>query len=595
MADDDNKKRSQQEELRKLEAERLKNMKEREALLQSEVNITNALIKSAKDGLETRGRKTANMKEAVNIQKDLLNTLKGEQDISVKLQETSNTINDLLMLKIKAGDTLKKQDEDRIDKLIKTLSKTEQMVQAQKELAEVAKEESMYSKLSSEAKEQGLSLLESSGGAVGNLISGLAKGGGLVFLFQQTFSFVKGMYDDFVKFKKEMGFTVGESAKFKANIAGAYAQSNLLTMSFEELEDAAIEITKQTGIMATSMQTALVALLVQKGVTADVGINLGRILELQGTTATSLTQIVDKTKEQLNANRAIGNKISDTSTAYEILALNQSKLLFASDKEKEILIKQGLELKARGFDLKELNRIKKGGLDIEKSMRDEMKLRLITGKKVNMNALRNAQLFGTEEDIAAAQLDLQKQIGTEKFKQLSQNQRLFDKTADMIGQSSETLTNQLAIGMQQEKNIKNHDKIVKQREDRAQLKEQVRRMSGPKYALGGVLQGNSHTNGGIQTVFGELEGGEAIINKKSTKLFRPILSEINAAGGGASFATGGITNAGMNLDGLISEIKGLRKDIQTQPVMINVDGRVVSAISKVQKQQNSVRTTGYGR
>ena len=121
MADDDNKKRSQQEELQKLEAQRLKNMKEREALLQSEVNITNALIKSAKDGLETRGRKTANLKEAVNIQKDLLNVLESEQDVSVKLQKVNTSINDLLMLKIQAGDTLKKQDEERIDKLIKTL------------------------------------------------------------------------------------------------------------------------------------------------------------------------------------------------------------------------------------------------------------------------------------------------------------------------------------------------------------------------------------------------------------------------------------------------------------------------------------------
>jgi len=49
------------------------------------------------------------------------------------------------------------------------------------------------------------------------------------------------------------------------------------------------------------------------------------------------------------------------------------------------------------------------------------------------------------------------------------------------------------------------------------------------------------------------------------------------------------------LSGLINEIKGLRKDIQAQPIMINVDGRVVSEISRVQRQQDSVRTTGYGR
>ena len=51
----------------------------------------------------------------------------------------------------------------------------------------------------------------------------------------------------------------------------------------------------------------------------------------------------------------------------------------------------------------------------------------------------------------------------------------------------------------------------------------------------------------------------------------------------------------MNLSALINEIKGLRRDIQSQPIMINVDGKVVSAISRVQKRQNSTSTAGYGR
>jgi len=46
---------------------------------------------------------------------------------------------------------------------------------------------------------------------------------------------------------------------------------------------------------------------------------------------------------------------------------------------------------------------------------------------------------------------------------------------------------------------------------------------------------------------------------------------------------------------LVNEIKGLRQDIQAQPIQVTVDGRVVSEISRVQKQQNSVSTTGYGR
>lgn len=60
----------------------------------------------------------------------------------------------------------------------------------------------------------------------------------------------------------------------------------------------------------------------------------------------------------------------------------------------------------------------------------------------------------------------------------------------------------------------------------------------PKYkaAEGGLLTGPSHAAGGIRGTgaFGdvEVEGGEAIINKRSTSLFAPLLSAINQLGGG---------------------------------------------------------------
>ncbi|WP_081212075.1 coiled-coil domain-containing protein [Salegentibacter sediminis] len=53
-----------------------------------------------------------------------------------------------------------------------------------------------------------------------------------------------------------------------------------------------------------------------------------------------------------------------------------------------------------------------------------------------------------------------------------------------------------------------------------------------KFAKGGLLQGNSHANGGM--IFGdyELEGNEAVINKKSTMKYGGVLSAINMAEGG---------------------------------------------------------------
>src|SRR6185369_8653627 len=65
---------------------------------------------------------------------------------------------------------------------------------------------------------------------------------------------------------------------------------------------------------------------------------------------------------------------------------------------------------------------------------------------------------------------------------------------------------------------------------------------------GGMLRGRDHSRGGIPfSVAGqqgfEAEGGEAIINKRSSKMFRNELSAINQAGGGVAFATGGIIGA----------------------------------------------------
>mgnify|MGYP003633733247 FL=1 len=69
---------------------------------------------------------------------------------------------------------------------------------------------------------------------------------------------------------------------------------------------------------------------------------------------------------------------------------------------------------------------------------------------------------------------------------------------------------------------------------------QIGIISKSKYARGGILQGPSHSEGGIKTAYGEVEGGEAVINKTSTELFRTELSAINQAGGGVRFARGGI-------------------------------------------------------
>ena len=53
--------------------------------------------------------------------------------------------------------------------------------------------------------------------------------------------------------------------------------------------------------------------------------------------------------------------------------------------------------------------------------------------------------------------------------------------------------------------------------------------TGSKWADGGLLGGRSHEQGGIKSQYGELEGGEFVINKRSTQSFLPLLTAINSS------------------------------------------------------------------
>jgi hypothetical protein len=51
-----------------------------------------------------------------------------------------------------------------------------------------------------------------------------------------------------------------------------------------------------------------------------------------------------------------------------------------------------------------------------------------------------------------------------------------------------------------------------------------------RYQMGGVLSGPTHDMGGIKTALGELEGGEFVMNRRSTANFLPILEQLNNLG-----------------------------------------------------------------
>ncbi|WP_339875190.1 hypothetical protein [Olleya marilimosa] len=112
-----------------------------------------------------------------------------------------------------------------------------------------------------------------------------------------------------------------------------------------------------------------------------------------------------------------------------------------------------------------------------------------------------------------------------------------------------------------------------------------------KFERGGILNGPSHAQGGIQTPYGELEGGEAIINKRSTALYAPLLSEINAAGGGKRFAQGGIIGATTTAPSTFIDYDLLAGKIAQANLSLPSPIVSVSEINTVSNQVNAIETT----
>lgn len=99
----------------------------------------------------------------------------------------------------------------------------------------------------------------------------------------------------------------------------------------------------------------------------------------------------------------------------------------------------------------------------------------------------------------------------------------------------------------------------------------------PKYAKGGILGDGTYFRAGE-------EGPEAIINNKSTQMFKPLLSEINEFGGGVSFDN---RNSGMVIMSK-EQWNGFLNTLNNRPVKAYVTER---DISFTQKRVNRIKQT----
>lgn len=134
-------------------------------------------------------------------------------------------------------------------------------------------------------------------------------------------------------------------------------------------------------------------------------------------------------------------------------------------------------------------------------------------------------------------------------------------------------------------------------------------ISSQKFAQGGVIHGASHAQGGVNVSVGgagmiEAEGGEAIINKRSTAKHIGLLSAINQDGGGVALAANGmvtpsasklkfgnggiattVVNQGGQLD--LNQLKQAIVESQNEIVVKNVASETTGVANRVQQIEDS--------
>ena len=246
-----------------------------------------------------------------------------------------------------------------------------------------------------------------------------------------------------------MGITGTAAMKLQGQVKGAQMSMEGLLLGGDKLNTAMTNIVETTGRMEIpdGMITDVAAL--SEYLDPKNAVSLARTLENAGQNTKELRGYAEDYAESVGGRGADG-------LAY--LASNQLALVGLSEDQLKVKIQEGIQLKQMGADMDHLNQKAGEALDIESSLRNEMKLRAITGKEISMNALRAAQVSGDTKKIAEEEAKLIAQLGP----QLKGNLQLQRMIGDATGLSKDQMLNYQNATAEQAKEASSGSKAIEQ-------------------------------------------------------------------------------------------------------------------------------------
>jgi hypothetical protein len=238
---------------------------------------------------------------------------------------------------------------------------------------------------------------------------------------------------------KNLGYGADNANRVASNMIDVAQSANNVNVTFQNLADAANELSTATGYVAEYSADALetqVMLTKQFGLQAEEAAGIYKLSVLTGKASKTVNQEMVgafvATRNNLRAGVPFKATIAEAAKVSGILASNLQN-------NPKRIVEAVTQAKALGTSLEQAARQGEALLNFESSLENELKAELLTGKQLNLERARAAALTG---DQVALTEELVKNVGTiEEFDRMNVLQK--KAIAESVGLTADELAKQL--------------------------------------------------------------------------------------------------------------------------------------------------------
>ena len=234
---------------------------------------------------------------------------------------------------------------------------------------------------------------------------------------------------------REMGVANDEAREMVTNFNEMSLASGNLNMSTKNLIEAQKQLASSIGMTAQysgEMLQDQIHLTKYMGMSGDEAANFQKLSAQTGMSVRDMQTEVAGTVGGFNELTGASIDFAGVMRDISNLSLEMQSRFQGNVKEMALAVTQA---KALGITLQESSDAAQNLLNMESSLKAEMKARVLTGVNINNDEIRRAQLFGTQADVLRAQAKQMKEIG-DVSKKLPHEQKAI---ADAMGMSREQL------------------------------------------------------------------------------------------------------------------------------------------------------------